>query len=58
MRATNKIESVQIRVEMKTFARAEFERNKRVDSLTHIRYLISTGREQLGSMRRYVDEMG
>ena len=57
LRATTKIKDEQTRAEMKAFARAEFERNRQMDDLTHIRYLISTGREQFSSMRRYVDEM-
>ena len=43
---------------MKTFAKEEFERNRNVEDATKIRYLVSTGKEQLQTMRRYVDEMG
>jgi len=57
VRATNKIPASTTRDEMKTFARDEFERNRNVYDLTHIRYLISTGKEQFESMRRYVDEL-
>lgn len=60
--------------EMLDFARAEFERNRYVHDLSHIRYLISvcrhvtvndamssltvyqTGKTQLDSMRRYVEQ--
>jgi len=61
--------------EMLDFARAEFERNRYVHDLGHIRYLISvrrsrharftyeaplmtdqTGKTQLDSMRRYVEQ--
>ena len=41
---------------MRTFARGEFERNKFVYDLGHIRYLISTGKTQFDSMRRYVEQ--
>jgi len=44
------------REEMRTFARGEFERNKFVYDLGHIRYLISTGKTQFDSMRRYVEQ--
>ena len=43
------------RVEMRDFAREEFERNKRVTDTTKIRYLVSTGRTQFESMRGAVD---
>ena len=58
VRATNHISSEDIRKEMKMFAREEFERYRNVEDATKIRYLVSTGKEQLQSMRRYVDEMG
>ena len=57
VRATNKIPASSTRLEMKTYAREEFERNKGITDLTHIRYLVSTGKEQFESMKRYVDEM-
>lgn len=57
VRATHKIPASNTRDEMRTFAREEFERNKNVDDLTQIRYLVSTGKEQFESMRRYVDEL-
>ena len=41
---------------MRDFAREEFERNRNVTELGQIRYLISTGKTQFDSMRRYVDE--
>ncbi|KAI2238729.1 hypothetical protein LOZ13_003691, partial [Ophidiomyces ophidiicola] len=44
------------RNELKQFARQEFERNKSVTDLTHIRYLISTGKAEFDYMRRYIDE--
>ena len=56
VRATNTIPASSTRLEMKAYAREEFERNKAITDLTHIRYLISSGKEQFESMRRYVDE--
>ena len=44
------------REEMRTFARGEFERNKFVYDLGHIRYLISTGKTQFDSMKRYIEQ--
>ncbi len=58
VRATNKIAATDTRREMRDFARQDFERNRNVEDLTQIRYLVSTGKEQLDRMRRYVDELG
>ena len=58
LRAAHQIADPQQRAEIRDFARSEFERRKHVDDLTHIRYLLSTGREQFESMRRYVDMQG
>ena len=57
IRAINKIPESSTRDEMRDFAREEFERNRHVTDLTQIRYLISTGKAQFGSMRRYIDEL-
>ena len=57
LRTTNKIQSKHIRGEMRGFAREEFERHRLVKDFTQIRYLVSTGREQMNTMQRYVDEM-
>jgi len=56
IRATYKIPASSMRNEMKSFAREEFERNKDVQDLGHIRYLVSTGKEEFERVRRYVDE--
>lgn len=56
VRAIYKIPASATRVEMRDFAREEFERNRHVEELSQIRYLISTGKTQFDSMRRYVDE--
>ena len=57
VRVTNKIPASTTRDEMKSFAREEFERNKDVKDVLHIRYLISTGKEQFESVQRYVNEL-
>ncbi|KAF2159284.1 hypothetical protein M409DRAFT_30291 [Zasmidium cellare ATCC 36951] len=44
------------RGEMRDFARHEFERYKHVNDISHIRYLTSTGKTQLDSMRRLVEQ--
>ncbi|CZT20380.1 uncharacterized protein RCC_06240 [Ramularia collo-cygni] len=56
IRATNKIPIEDTRKEMRDFAREEFERFRHVDDLGHVRYLVSTGKTQLDSMRRYVEQ--
>lgn len=45
------------RIEMRDFAREEFERNKNVTDTTKIRYLVSTGRTQFESMRGAVEDI-
>ncbi|OAT06133.1 hypothetical protein BDBG_02413 [Blastomyces gilchristii SLH14081] len=57
VRATNRIPKSSARDEMRSFARHEFERSKDVTDLTHIRYLISTGKTEFDAMRRYIDEL-
>ncbi|KIV78091.1 hypothetical protein PV11_09848 [Exophiala sideris] len=39
------------------YARGEFERNKHVNDVSQIRYLISTGKVEFDSMQRYIDEL-
>ncbi|KAK3110722.1 hypothetical protein LTR53_014700 [Teratosphaeriaceae sp. CCFEE 6253] len=39
------------RAELLTYARGEFERRRAVHDLAHIRFLISTGKTQLESLR-------
>jgi Complex 1 protein (LYR family) len=43
------------RAELYRFARGEFERNRRVEDLAKIRYLVSTGRTEFEGVRRYVE---
>ncbi|EME89547.1 uncharacterized protein MYCFIDRAFT_125355 [Pseudocercospora fijiensis CIRAD86] len=56
VRAINKIPPSATKDEMRHFARHEFERFRHIDDLQHIRYLLSTGKTQLDSMRRYVEQ--
>lgn len=46
------------RAESIAYARREFERNKGVSDLGHIRYLISTGKAEWDGMRRGVEDLG
>ncbi|KAL2402937.1 hypothetical protein ABEF93_006145 [Exophiala dermatitidis] len=39
------------------YARGEFERNRHVEDLSQIRYLISTGKAEFDGMQRYIDEL-
>ncbi|KAI5371041.1 Putative complex 1 LYR protein [Septoria linicola] len=57
IRTINKIPpSMSTRKEMRDYARYEFERYRNIDDLGHIRYLVSTGKTQLDSMSRYVEQ--
>ncbi|KAL1587457.1 hypothetical protein WHR41_03847 [Cladosporium halotolerans] len=58
VRSTNKVPPSSTRTELLDFARAEFERHRHVNDIGHIRYLISTGKTQLDSMKRYVEQQG
>ncbi|KAF8468893.1 hypothetical protein BDZ91DRAFT_77671 [Kalaharituber pfeilii] len=42
--------------ELRAYARGEFERNKSVREESRIRFLLSTGRQELNQMRRYIGE--
>lgn len=57
VRATNEIPPSNTRDEMRQYARHGFERNRNVTDLTHIRYLISTGRTEFEGMQRYINEL-
>ena len=39
------------------YARVEFERNRHVEDVTQIRYLISTGKTEFEKMERYIHEL-
>ncbi|PUU74081.1 hypothetical protein B9Z19DRAFT_1093736 [Tuber borchii] len=47
------IENPAAKSEMRSWARQEFERNRHVEDLAHIRYLISNGKKDLETMTRY-----
>ncbi|KAF2440951.1 hypothetical protein P171DRAFT_488532 [Karstenula rhodostoma CBS 690.94] len=51
VRSTVSISDRDMRQEMLRFARAEFEKYRHVADLGHIRYLISTGKTQLDTMK-------
>ena len=40
-----------------SYAKGEFKRNKDVQDIGKIRYLVSTGKTEFESMSRYIDEM-
>ncbi len=54
LRSTNRISSLSTRKEMRDFARREFERNRGVSDLGHVRYLVSTGKAELERVERAV----
>ncbi|KAJ5096053.1 hypothetical protein NUU61_005409 [Penicillium alfredii] len=56
VRALNKIPPSSTRTELHSYARQEFERHREVTDLQHIRYLLSTGKSEFETMRRYIDE--
>ncbi|KAF2740315.1 hypothetical protein EJ04DRAFT_572170 [Polyplosphaeria fusca] len=51
LRSTAGISDVATRNEMRRFARTEFEQHRLVDDLSHIRYLISSGKTQFDNMK-------
>ncbi|RAH51358.1 LYR motif-containing protein 2 [Aspergillus brunneoviolaceus CBS 621.78] len=56
VRALNSIPHSPTREELRNYARNEFERHRDVTDLQHIRYLLSTGKAEFETMRRYIDE--
>ncbi|KAB8239706.1 complex 1 protein-domain-containing protein [Aspergillus alliaceus] len=56
VRALHKIPNSPTREELRSYARHEFERHRNVTDLQHIRYLLSTGKAEFDTMRRYIDE--
>ncbi|KIM97485.1 hypothetical protein OIDMADRAFT_130618 [Oidiodendron maius Zn] len=54
VRGCRKIPDVRTRTETLNFARDEFKRNKNIDDLTQIRYLVSTGKTQWENMERLI----
>ncbi|KAI1492717.1 hypothetical protein F5X96DRAFT_345564 [Biscogniauxia mediterranea] len=57
LRGTRRIGDAATRAEARGFARAEFERHRRVTDLAHIRYLLSTGKTEWETMERYIGGM-
>ncbi|KAI6086735.1 hypothetical protein F4821DRAFT_237854 [Hypoxylon rubiginosum] len=57
VRGTKHIKDLTTRTETRNFARAEFERHRNVTDLSHIRYLLSTGKTEWESMERYIGGM-
>ncbi|KAI5818035.1 hypothetical protein BZA77DRAFT_308230 [Pyronema omphalodes] len=51
LRATRKSQGKQ---ELRAWAKSEFVRNKNVQDLDHIKYLISTGRKEFNEMSNYL----
>ncbi|OJJ02395.1 hypothetical protein ASPVEDRAFT_672044 [Aspergillus versicolor CBS 583.65] len=56
VRALHKIPNSPTRRELRDYARTEFERQRNVSDLQHIRYLTSTGKSEFDMMKRYIDE--
>ncbi|KAG5998405.1 hypothetical protein E4U43_002421 [Claviceps pusilla] len=57
LRSTRSIRDAQTRTETRRFARDEFDRRRHVTDLSHIRYLLSTGKTEWESMERYIGGM-
>ncbi|CAK7221262.1 hypothetical protein SBRCBS47491_004468 [Sporothrix bragantina] len=57
VRGTRQISDPTTRTETLRFAREEFERHRGVTDLTHIRYLISTGKTEWENTERYIGGM-
>ncbi|CAK7269612.1 hypothetical protein SEPCBS119000_003659 [Sporothrix epigloea] len=57
VRGTRQISDATTRVETLQYARGEFERHRGVTDLTHIRYLISTGKTEWENTERYIGGM-
>ncbi|KAK7999349.1 hypothetical protein PG990_011949, partial [Apiospora arundinis] len=57
LRGTGHIKDATTKAETRSFARAEFERHRGVTDLSHIRYLLSTGKTEWETMERYIGGM-
>ncbi|KAK4462612.1 LYR motif-containing protein 2 [Cladorrhinum samala] len=55
LRGTRRIADPNTKAETRRFARQEFERNRNVTDISHIRYLLSTGKTEWEGMERYID---
>ncbi|KAK2736247.1 hypothetical protein FQN57_000845 [Myotisia sp. PD_48] len=56
LRSTKRISNASTKSELRSYARHEFERQRDITDIGHIRYLISTGKAEFDTMRRYIDE--
>lgn len=54
LRGTRRMSDPGTREETRRFARSEIERNRHVTDLTHIRYLLSTGKSQWEAMSNWI----
>ncbi|CAI6081033.1 unnamed protein product [Clonostachys chloroleuca] len=57
LRGIKRIQDPTTKAESKKYARDEFERHRNVTDLSHIRYLLSTGKTEWETMERYIDHM-
>ncbi|XP_044719961.1 complex 1 protein (LYR family) domain-containing protein [Hirsutella rhossiliensis] len=57
LRGTTRIAHAPTKAETRKLVRDEFERHRHVKDLSHIRYLLSTGKTQWESMERYIGGM-
>ncbi|KAM5355447.1 hypothetical protein ACJ41O_002093 [Fusarium nematophilum] len=57
LRGTKRIADPVTRAESRKYARDEFERHRNVTDVSHIRYLLSTGKTEWDGMERYIDGM-
>ncbi|KAK4162389.1 hypothetical protein QBC43DRAFT_321847 [Cladorrhinum sp. PSN259] len=55
LRGSRRISDPNTKAETLRFARQEFERNRHVTDISHIRYLLSTGKTEWEGMERYID---
>ncbi|OAL53404.1 hypothetical protein IQ07DRAFT_641795 [Pyrenochaeta sp. DS3sAY3a] len=51
VRSTSRIPDQSTRKDMRQFAKSEFEQHRHVTDLSHIRYLISSGKTQFETMK-------
>jgi len=57
IRGTRSIPDPTTKAESRKYARDEFERHRNVTDISHIRYLLSTGKTEWESMERYIKGM-
>ncbi|KAF5130648.1 LYR motif-containing protein 2 [Metarhizium anisopliae] len=57
LRGTRQIQDPRTKSETRKFVRDEFERHRSVTDISHIRYLLSTGKTEWESMERYIGGM-